>query len=66
MWCLETIKQINQYQAEGLNAYEAYTASGIRVLGDSARIKEDGDSEFASLPKTTDEPKIPLARFKHR
>lgn len=35
MWCLETIKQINQAQAKGLNAYEAYEASGIRVLGDS-------------------------------
>jgi hypothetical protein len=40
MWCLETIKQINQHQAEGLNAYEAYTASGIRVLGDSAKISD--------------------------
>ncbi len=63
MWCLETIKQINQHQAEGLNAYEAYTASGIRVLGDSARIKED---EFASLPKTTDAPKVSWDRLKNR
>ena len=48
MWCLETINQINQAQAEGLNAYEAYTASGIRVLGDSAKIKEEKTSEVPS------------------
>jgi len=44
MWCLETIKQINQAQAEGLDAYEAYTVSGIRVLGDSAKIKPEEDT----------------------
>lgn len=68
MWCLETIKQINQAQATGLNAYEAYEASGIRVLGNTAKAQmpEVDNSEllaeYAEIMNQNDGPESAAAQ----
>jgi hypothetical protein len=49
MWCLETIVKINEEQAKGKTAVEAYEACGIRVLGNAKR-GTDGKVSNASVP----------------
>lgn len=68
MWCLETIKQINQAQATGLNAYEAYEAVGIRTLGNTAKaqmpVKSDDEllAEYAEIMNKNDGPESAAAQ----
>lgn len=50
MWCLETIKQINQKHAEmgrdgaPVDARQVYVECGIAVLGSASKPKHDGDT----------------------
>lgn len=53
MWCLETIKQVNQAQAKGMNAFEAYQSCGIRVLGNSSPASNQVVEEEEIVVHTT-------------
>ena len=49
MWCLETIVAINDEQAKGKTAVEAYEACNIRVLGNTKRNESNGTFDDSPL-----------------